>query len=179
MSSINRKDLLKLYKLKDELLKLTNHHYVFKKNKETIFDLLLIYGNITDINVSHELTYLRTIETRTIVDKELLDKISTKIKHLYELCHNDLLTFKPETDDERFDLMVDKCTSMFIPEYRNKFRTLGLVYCDVLARKRKIVILGNKPLSSFEQLVEELGFEEPSKYFDYTGNIETPIGRND
>lgn len=178
---IERTELITVYKMQKYLISFINYlesgrKYLSSKDKEILFDILLIYGNISDNNVSHELTSLRSKQ----VTPEILIQIQKKIKHLLELCQDEFTNFTPQTDDERFDIMINEyeyCS--LISEYRNILKTLGMHLCNVRYRSKKIEIFAEKSKSDFELIAKQWGFEEPYKYFDYYGECPIPQGRLD
>jgi hypothetical protein len=174
----SREELIELFKMKEALERLletlgSTRTYFSRGEREKLVDALLIYGNVTDKNVNKDISQLRS--TNGPIPSETRDQVYKKIKDLLELSKDELLSLTPQNDEERFALMV--YDGSLVPKYRNELRTIGLIYCSV--RRRMIVILGAKPLPSFESIVKSWGFEEPSKYFDYTGNRPIPEGRNE
>ncbi len=78
-----------------------------------------------------------------------------------------------ENDDERYWSIVDGSKVCCL----TALREIGLVSCWISPRTKKIIIQGQWDESSFfDKLKELFHFEDPEKYFNYSGGFSVPHG---
>ena len=156
----------------------SNIKYLSSDDKAMLINALLIYGCISGKNVYNEIIQLRSSSRDNPISLETRTKIDEQIKDLLVLSHDYLVNLTPQNDDERFDLMLNS-KNMLSKKYLDDLKSLDLVQLQTLPFSRKLIIYATQPLSSFEELVKKWGFENLSKYFDYTGNIQPGVGQLD
>jgi len=180
-----REHSLKLYLSRklSELKNLSNRmlicgKYFSRRERDLAKRALLFYKNNFNsgsLDVSVMLEALRA-STRKSIDFDICLEISKTIE-LFLTEYSDILKQEfPENDDEIFDSLVDEeglGRAFWIDLIDN-----GIVMSHRIPFTRQIELSGtNADEAFFDFITSKYNFEDPRRYFKYSGGVSTPNGK--
>lgn len=175
----DRRELLLLAKRKSRLLELvdwlgTSKRYISRSDRRLLSTALSIYGRRSKQDFYIEVVELQR-STETCLNAVVRMNIGNHILQLFSCYALELENLHLRSDHERFASMVDK--EQLFESAWNQLRSFGVVLCNVLPRSQRFEVYGVKLKNQFYEDVKDFwGFEQPERYFIYTGGVSTPFG---
>jgi hypothetical protein len=166
----------KRWQMKSLLESLPNAQYISRWDRDILEAALKLYDVHQSQDSSKEILELRQ-STNKHLTVSFQKKILDRIRVVLEERGSEIEHFEPETDDERFLLMIDSGHNI-MSNAVEIFQRLKMV--SVKTNGKKFTVCGeNSESKFFSDVKSEWGFEKPRKYFEYIGNVGIPQGSLD
>eukprot|EP00981_Chlorochromonas_danica_P013990 scaffold7211_cov247-Ochromonas_danica.AAC.6 len=179
-SKVSRKNVfhlaMKKKRLQELVLKLrSSKSYICRDDRELMKIALIHWQKHSSIDASMEIAALNA-STRYHINRAIRDTVAFWVEQL--LGSEQLLDVSPNNDDERFDSLVDE-DGINVKSWTD-MQTIGVVFCNVLHGRRMMELVGTSTANDFyDFLKSQWGFENPRRYFKYSGESSIPQGKSD
>lgn len=147
--------------------------YLSRANRDLLLAALKLYDHKFSVN-SFELLMELMESTKHNIKASIQNEIVQRLSKLLAKFGDEINNFKPNSDDERFELMIDSGYNLMPKALDNLFQIKTV---SVSTHGRKFLVCGqNKREQFFSDVKVKFGFDNPEKFFDYTGGVAIPEG---